>query len=96
MIKRLIVAALVLLIPALLFISVWQSYRYDMLDREVAELELQQKEIFEKNKKIVMGIEFLKSPFRINKIADEDLGLRKVDPGRILRIDFAGKERRDG
>ena len=96
MVKRLIVAALVLFIPALLFISVWQSYRYDMLNREVVELELTQKEIFEKNKKIVMGIEFLKSPFRINKIADEDLELEKISPDRMLRIDITGKDRQDG
>ncbi|HAK46706.1 MAG TPA: cell division protein FtsL [Spirochaeta sp.] len=96
MLKRLFTAALVLLIPALLFVSVWQSYRYDELSREVTELEQKQKEIFEKNKKIVMGIEFLKSPFRINKIADEDLELQKVDPEKILRIDLGGKDRQDG
>ena len=96
MVKRLIIAALVLIIPALLFVSVWQSYRYDMLNREVVELELTQKEIFEKNKKIVMGIEFLKSPFRINKIADEDLELEKISPDRMLRIDITGKDRQDG
>ena len=87
--KRIIAALLVLLIPVLLFVSVWQSYRYDMLSREVAELEQMQKEIFEKNKKIVMGIEFLKSPFRINRIAEEDLDLEKIDPDRILRIDLS-------
>ncbi|MDC7228553.1 MAG: cell division protein FtsL [Spirochaetales bacterium] len=96
MLKRLFIASLILLIPALLFISVWQSYRYDMLSREVAELEQQQKDLFEQNKKIVMGIEFLKSPFRINKIADEDLELKKIEPDKILRIDLGRDERQDG
>lgn len=90
--KKLIAAALIILIPALLFLSVWQSYRYDILSRDVADLEQMQKEIFEKNKKIVMGIEFLKSPFRINKIADEELELEKVDPDRILRIELSGRK----
>jgi len=95
--KRIIIALLVFLVPALLFVSVWQSYRYDMLNQEVSDLELAQKSIFESNKKIVMGIEFLKSPFRINKIADEDLGLEKIDPRRILRIDLrASKGGQDG
>ena len=86
--RRLTAALLVIIIPALLFVSVWQSYRYDRLSGEVAELEQAQKEIFEKNKKIVMGIEFLKSPFRINKLAEEELELEKVNPDRILRIEL--------
>ena len=90
--KKIITASLVFLIPVLLFLSVWQSFRYDMLSREVAELEQMQKDIFEKNKKIVMGIEFLKSPFRINKIAEEDLGLEKVNPDRILRIELGSRK----
>lgn len=89
--KKKLTAALIFFIPVLLFLSVWQSYRYDLLSREVADLEQMQKEIFEKNKKIVMGIEFLKSPFRINKIADEELELEKINPDRILRIELGSR-----
>ncbi len=95
--KKKLAALLVISIPVLLFLSVFQSYRYDMLSRDVFELEQVQKDVFEKNKKIVMGIEFLKSPFRINKIAEEDLGLKKIDPDSILRIELkTGKGRNDG
>ena len=90
--KKRLVLVLVLIIPAMLFASVWQSYRYDRLTAEVRELEQAQKEIFEKNKKHVMGIEFLKSPFRINKIAEEELELEKIDPDRIIRIDLVPEE----
>ncbi|MBI9105112.1 MAG: cell division protein FtsL [Spirochaetales bacterium] len=95
--KRTVVLILILIIPILLFISVWQSYRYDRLSGEVAGMEQVQKEIFEKNKKIVMGIEFLKSPFRINKIAEEELDLEKIKPERIIRIDLVpDRDRQDG
>ncbi len=90
--KRLLVFLLILIIPLLLFVSVWQSYRYDRLSGEVADLEQTQKEIFEKNKNIVMGIEFLKSPFRIDKIADEELELEKIRPDRIIRIELLPSE----
>jgi len=83
-----VVLILILIIPVLLFVSVWQSYRYDKLSGEVAGMEQAQKEIFEINKKNVMGIEFLKSPFRINKIAEEELELEKIDPDRIIRIEL--------
>lgn len=86
------VFALILIIPLLLFASVWQSYRYDRLSGEVAEMEQTQKELFEKNKKIVMGIEFLKSPFRIDKIAEEELELEKIDPERVIRIELGASE----
>ena len=79
---------LVIIIPAVLFLSVWQSYRYDKLNSEVEALEQTQMEIFEKNKKHVMGIEYLKSPFRINKIAEEELELDKIDADKIIRIDL--------
>ncbi len=82
-----IAALLIILIPALLFLSVWQSYRYDMLNRDVSKLEQAQKDVFERNKKIVMGIEFLKSPFRINKIAEEDLEMKKAQPEQIIHIE---------
>ncbi len=88
MIKRIVIVLLVLLLPALLFAAVWQSYRYDSLEASVAELEGQQKELFEENKKIVMGIEFLKSPFRINKIAEEKLKLEKIKPEKVIRIEL--------
>ena len=90
--KKKLTAVLIFLIPVLMFLSVWQSYRYDILSREVADLEQVQKDIFEKNKKIVMGIEFLKSPFRINKIAEEELDLEKINPDRILRIELGRKK----
>lgn len=79
---------LILIIPVFLFVSVWQSYRFDRLSGEVASLEQSQKDVFEMNKKIVMGIEFLKSPFRIDKIAEEELELEKIKPERIIRIEL--------
>jgi hypothetical protein len=76
---------------------VWQSYRYERLSSEVSLLEQNQKELFENNKKIVMAIEFLKSPFRIDKIAEEELDLKKIEPGKIIRIRIAPeKGRPDG
>ena len=84
--KKLIITLLIFLLPAMVFLTVWQAYRYDMLSSEVAGLEASQKDLFEKNKKIVMGIEFLKSPFRVDGIAENKLDLEKINPGRIIRV----------
>ncbi|MDC7127043.1 MAG: cell division protein FtsL [Spirochaetales bacterium] len=86
--KKIIITLMIFSVPALLFLSVLQSYRYDVLEGDVARLESVQKELFEKNKKTIMGIEYLKSPFRIDKIAGKELNLDKVDGDKVFRIEI--------
>ncbi len=73
-------------VPVFFFLQVLTAYQYQMLEREVSALEQEQKDWFEKNKKIVAGISVLRSPERIEKIARDELGLRKIDASRIKRL----------
>jgi hypothetical protein len=52
----------------------------------VSVLEKEQKDWFEKNKKIIAGISVLRAPERIEKIARDELGLQKIDSSRIKRL----------
>jgi cell division protein FtsL len=80
------------IITALLLLNVWQSYRYEMRDREVALLEEQQEEIVEANKRTIAEITSLLSPTRIRRIATEQLGMRPVPAEEIYRIEVKPRE----
>lgn len=87
--KKFILYIIVFLLPLMVFANVWQSFRYNALKNEIAGLENAQKEWLEKNRKIINGIAFLSSPQRIEKIAEEELGLEHVDGKKIIRIRFS-------
>ena len=74
------------MVPVFFFLQVLTSYQYQVLQREVSSLEREQKDWFEKNKKIIAGISVLRSPERIEKIARDELGLQKIDSSRIKRL----------
>ncbi len=86
MLKKTLVLLVVLSVPAFLFLNIWQVFSFQQLEREVSELEFQQKEWFEENKRKVIGIEYLSSPRRLEQIAREELELEKMDPDRIIRV----------
>jgi cell division protein FtsL len=73
-------------VPVFFFLQVLTAYQYQMLEREVGALEQEQKDWFEKNKKIIAGISVLRSPERIEKSARDELGLQKIDASRIKRL----------
>lgn len=80
------------LITGLLLTNVWQSYRYEVLEREVVLLEEEQEEIVEANKRTIAEITSLLSPTRIRKIATEELGMRPVPAEEIYRIEVRPRE----
>lgn len=81
-----------MLITGLLLLNVWQSYRYEMLDREVALLEDTQEGIVEANKRTIADITALLSPTRIRQMATEELGMRPVPAEEIYRIEVKPRE----
>ncbi len=89
MIKNACALILSLMIPAILFAMVWQSYRYSQLEREIARIEQQQYEIIDENRRLISGISVLSTPERISSVAVEDLGMRKVETKEILRISIS-------
>lgn len=84
--KRILFFVFVLSIPVFLFLQVVSAYQYSKLEQQVSELEQEQKEWFEKNKKLVAGISVLKAPERIEKIAQTELGLKRITSERVTRL----------
>ncbi|MBB6481977.1 cell division protein FtsL [Spirochaeta isovalerica] len=80
--------AAVVLAVGMLFLNVWQSFRYNRIVDEVAALEMEQKRLLEQNKRLIAGTAVLSSPGRIDEIAKDELGLEKQDPTDIIRIEL--------
>jgi cell division protein FtsL len=79
---------MVFTIPLLLGLLVWQSNRYQNLNKELVRMEQWQEEWVESNKKLVAGIAEYSSPERIEKIAKNQLGLRKIRPENLLQVNI--------
>ena len=77
-------------IPLFLGLLVWQSNRYQNLVKEMVRLEQTQKEWIESNKKLVAGIADYSSAQRIDDIAKNQLGLRKILPEYFLQVRIMG------
>jgi len=88
--KKIVLLLLALSVPALLSVEVWQVYRYRRLQDEVGELEVEQKRWLEENKKVLANISLFRSPERIQKLAEQALGLESAGPERILTIKVPG------
>ncbi len=76
------------MIPFFLFFAVWQGMEYSALESEVRQLEQEQYEVIDMNRRFISGITVLSSPGRIEKIASEELGMRKAETGEIMRIEM--------
>ncbi|MDR3020281.1 MAG: cell division protein FtsL [Treponema sp.] len=73
-------------IPLFLALLVWQSHRYENLKRELASLEVSQTEWVESNKRLIASITEYSSPDRIERIAKNQLDLRKIPPEYLLQV----------
>jgi hypothetical protein len=80
----------------LLFLTVSQVYNYNQIDKEVHSLILDQRELFEQNKRMVANLSILSSPGRIDELAENILELdkRSVDTIRI-KIDPVSEDMND-
>ncbi|MCL2214522.1 MAG: cell division protein FtsL [Treponema sp.] len=91
MIKRfLLFYILTFAIPLLLGLLVWQSNRHQNLSNELIRLEQTQTEWIESNKKLIVGIAEYSSPPRIEGIARDQLGLKKILPEYLLQVRIMG------
>ncbi|MFP4563629.1 MAG: cell division protein FtsL [Spirochaetia bacterium] len=82
-----------LTLPVFLFVNVWQVYRYKNFENSIEQLEEEQQEWVEKNKRLIAGIAVLSSPERLAKLAENDLELEKLTPGRLIRILLDSRKR---
>ena len=81
---------IVLVFIALFFLNTWQGYRYQELEQEVGNLELEQKDWLEQNKKIIAALAVLSSPERVEALAVDRLGLKPLKPEDVIKVNIKG------
>jgi cell division protein FtsL len=74
-------------IPFLLILNARQAEKYRDLKNEIISLEKKQEDLINENKKLISDISILSSADRIEKIAEEDLGMKKADSEDIIRLE---------
>lgn len=77
-------------LPLFLGAVVVQAIQYQDLQRDVAAKEREQDLWVEKNKKALAGVTVLRSPARIESLAEQDRGLESVGADRTVKIRFQG------
>jgi cell division protein FtsL len=82
--------AAVITISFFLGVNAWQSSRYTGLEQELNRLEDAQAEWVESNKRLMAGIAVLSSSERIEHIAQNEMGLQKIQPEDVLQIRIEG------
>ncbi len=80
-------------IPGLLIVNGIQSSKYRTLRKEVLDLERRQEQLIEENKRLITDISILSSSDRIEKIAEDDLGMRKAESEEIVRVEMKNRNR---
>jgi cell division protein FtsL len=86
--KKLLAFALLLSVPLLLGLNVMQASRYSSLRQALSEKEDAQLEWVDKNKNLITDLAALEAPARIEKYAQEKLGLRRAKPDEVLRVEL--------
>jgi hypothetical protein len=84
--KAAIGIGLALVLGGLLFLNTWQGYRFEALKRSVEQLEAEQRDWLEQNKKLVAAAAFLSSPERIQHLAEAELGLKKLERSALSTV----------
>lgn len=90
--KNVATLCMTLAIPAALFTGVWQTSRYARLENEISRMDKEQYEVIALNRRLLSGISVLSTPERIEKVAVEDLKMRKALPSEIMRIELSKGE----
>lgn len=83
---------LALSIPCLLILNAVQSKKFKEQEDSVLELEEKQSEFVEQNKKLITEIGVLSSSDRIEKVAENELGMRKAESNEIVRVEMRNKK----
>jgi len=76
----------VITIPLFLGLIVWQSNRYRNLTNEITRMEQTQVEWVESNKRLIATIAEYTSPERIERIAVNEMELKKIRPEYLLQV----------
>jgi len=83
-----------LTLPLFLMAVVVQQISYQDVERAVAAQQKQQDVWLEKNRKLLAGVTVLRSPQRIEALAENDPSLRLVGAERAVKLRFGSGESR--
>lgn len=89
---KVITLSLLVIVVGLLFLNVWQSYRYEESLRLIRGMERQQEEWVDKNRKVEAAEALLDNPARLDQLAEGSLGLKKADPKQMLHIQLPAED----
>ena len=87
-VRTVCVCLLAVSIPCLLIFNGIQAQKYTALQRDVEALEKRQEELVEQNKKLITDISLLSSSDRIERIAENELGMRPAESDEIVRVEM--------
>ncbi len=88
MIKNVMAVVMTLAIPFFLFLTVWQTGRYAEIDSELRSLDMEQQALVNQNKRLISALTVLSVPERIERVATEELYMRKARSDEIMRIEL--------
>lgn len=71
-----------------------QAKKNTDLLREINQLENKQAKLIEENKKLVSDISVLTSAERIERLAEEELGMHKAETEDIVRVEMTGEKKK--
>ncbi len=94
--RKIILLILVATVPGLIFLTVRQVFNYNQVDKEVHSLIMDQRDLFEQNKRMVANLSILSSPGRIDDLAENILELEKISIERVrIKIEDEGGDLND-
>ncbi|MCH5290380.1 MAG: cell division protein FtsL [Treponema sp.] len=88
LLKTVVATIAALCVPALLVVNGIQARKYTELRNEVLALEKKQEDLVEQNKKLITDISLLSSSDRIQRIAEDELGMRRAETEEIVRVEM--------
>ncbi|MDA3849899.1 MAG: hypothetical protein PF447_01365 [Spirochaetaceae bacterium] len=80
------------LLVSLLFLNVWQSYRYGETLRVLRIMEDQQLDWVERNRRVLAAIAMLDTPERLDSLAQDELGLHQAESQEMMFIQLPGED----
>ena len=83
---RIVIFMILVSVPALVFLNLWQVFNYGALQAQVNALEKEQRDWLELNKRMVANLAIYSSPARLEKLAREELDLIKNNGEKNIRI----------
>ena len=89
-VRGIFIALLALCIPGALAVGGMRSRKYADLNKDVTDLETRQQALVDENKNLITDISLLSSTDRIERIADQELGMRQAESEEIVRVQMKG------